>query len=168
MNMCYRSLYIGTGDYHPAAAGNASFYSVQYNCFLIAGADMDVCLTNYGHCNYVSGKHACIFYDEVCNFKHLTCFTQKGGMIYNYICSFLLQNAKQYELLNYSEHGTTVDNVLYSCDFSEKTSQSPSNNLLAKVQNIIRELFLFRKFFKNEKLHLLHLRSVSVLTQVCL
>lgn len=26
---------------------------------------MDVCLTNYGHCNYVSGKHACIFYDEV-------------------------------------------------------------------------------------------------------
>lgn len=31
----------------------------------LAGADMDVCLTNYGHCNYVSGKHACIFYDEV-------------------------------------------------------------------------------------------------------
>ena len=23
--------------------------------------------------------------------------------------------------MNYSEHGTTVDNVLYSCDFSEKT-----------------------------------------------
>lgn len=87
VNMCYRSLYIGTG------------------------ADMDVCLTNYGHCNYVSGKHACIFYDE---------------------------NAKQYELLNYSEHGTTVDNVLYSCDFSEKMSQSPSSNLLAKVQNVIR------------------------------
>ncbi|KAK7125575.1 hypothetical protein R3I93_021062 [Phoxinus phoxinus] len=87
VSMCYRSLYIGTG------------------------ADMDVCLTNYGHCNYVSGKHACIFYDE---------------------------NTKQYELLNYSEHGTTVDNVLYSCDFSEKTSQSPSSNLLTKVQNIIR------------------------------
>lgn len=87
VHMCYRSLYIGTG------------------------ADMDVCLTNYGHCNYVSGKHACIFYDE---------------------------NTKQYELLNYSEHGTTVDNVLYSCDFSEKTSQNPSSNLLTKVQNIIR------------------------------
>ncbi|NXU83890.1 PHF12 protein, partial [Xiphorhynchus elegans] len=69
VNMCYRTLYIGTG------------------------ADMDVCLTSYGHCNYVSGKHACIFYDE---------------------------NTKHYELLNYSEHGTTVDNVLYSCDFSEK------------------------------------------------
>ncbi|KAL7848343.1 hypothetical protein AOLI_G00230610 [Acnodon oligacanthus] len=87
INMCYRSLYIGTG------------------------ADMDVCLTNYGHCNYVSGKHACIFYDE---------------------------NTKQYELLNYSEHGTTVDNVLYSCDFSEKTGPSPSSSLVSKVQNIIR------------------------------
>lgn len=31
----------------------------------LTGADMDVCLTSYGHCNYVSGKHACIFYDEV-------------------------------------------------------------------------------------------------------
>ncbi|XP_051972003.1 PHD finger protein 12-like isoform X1 [Xyrauchen texanus] len=87
VKMCYRSLYIGMG------------------------ADMDVCLTNYGHCNYVSGKHACIFYDE---------------------------NTKQYEMLNYSEHGTIVDNVLYSCDFSEKMSQSPSSSLLTKVQNIIR------------------------------
>lgn len=87
VSMCYRSLYIGTG------------------------ADMDVCLTNYGDCNYVSGKHACIFYDE---------------------------NTKQYELLNYSEHGTTVDNVLYSCDFSEKTGPSLSGGLVSKVQNIIR------------------------------
>ncbi|XP_053501296.1 PHD finger protein 12 isoform X2 [Ictalurus furcatus] len=87
VSMCYRSLYIGTG------------------------ADMDVCLMNYGHCNYVSGKHACIFYDE---------------------------NTKQYELLNYSEHGTTVDNVLYSCDFSEKTGPSPSSGLVSKVQSIIR------------------------------
>uniref|UniRef100_A0A3Q3B7N1 PHD finger protein 12 n=1 Tax=Kryptolebias marmoratus TaxID=37003 RepID=A0A3Q3B7N1_KRYMA len=87
VNMCYRTLYIGSG------------------------ADMDVCLTNYGHCNYVSGKHACIFYDE---------------------------NTKHYELLNYSEHGTTVDNVLYSCDFSEKASPSPPSGLVAKVQGIIR------------------------------
>ncbi|KAI1903661.1 hypothetical protein AGOR_G00029500 [Albula goreensis] len=87
VNMCYRSLYIGSG------------------------ADMDVCLTNYGHCNYVSGKHACIFYDE---------------------------NTKHYELLNYSEHGTTVDNVLYSCDFSEKSSPSSYSSVVSKVQNIIR------------------------------
>ncbi|GAA6225104.1 PHD finger protein 12 [Lates japonicus] len=85
--MCYRTLYIGSG------------------------ADMDVCLTNYGYCNYVSGKHACIFYDE---------------------------NTKHYELLNYSEHGTTVDNVLYSCDFSEKVSPSLPSGLVAKVQGIIR------------------------------
>ncbi|XP_063349341.1 PHD finger protein 12-like [Pelmatolapia mariae] len=87
VSMCYRTLHIGSG------------------------ADMDVCLTNYGHCNYISGKHACIFYDE---------------------------NTKHYELLNYSEHGTTVDNVLYSCDFSEKTSPCPPSGLVAKVQGIIR------------------------------
>ncbi|KAM5179515.1 PHD finger protein 12 isoform 2-T2 [Mantella aurantiaca] len=87
VNMCYRTLYIGTG------------------------ADMDVCLTNYGHCNYVSGKHACIFYDE---------------------------NTKHYELLNYSEHGTTVDNVLYSCDFSEKIIPTPPSSIVAKVQNVIK------------------------------
>uniref|UniRef100_A0A4W5P8E0 PHD finger protein 12 n=1 Tax=Hucho hucho TaxID=62062 RepID=A0A4W5P8E0_9TELE len=87
INMSYRTLYIG------------------------AGADMDVCLTNYGHCNYVSGKHACIFYDG---------------------------NTKHYELLNYSEHGTTVDNVLYSCDFSEKTSPSAASGLVSKVQGIVR------------------------------
>lgn len=74
---------------------------------------MDVCLTNYGHCNYVSGKHACIFYDE---------------------------NTKHYELLNYSEHGTTVDNVLYSCDFSEKTPPTPPSSIVAKVQSVIRRV----------------------------
>lgn len=52
---------------------------------------------------------------------------------------FLLQNTKHYELLNYSEHGTTVDNVLYSCDFSEKASPSPPSGLVAKVQGIIRK-----------------------------
>ncbi|KAL0973323.1 hypothetical protein UPYG_G00201940 [Umbra pygmaea] len=87
VNMSYRTLYIG------------------------AGADMDVCLTDYGHCNYVSGKHACIFFDE---------------------------NTKHYELLNYSEHGTTVDNVLYSCDFSDKVSPSPTGGLVSKVQGIVR------------------------------
>ena len=29
------------------------------------GADNDVCLSSYGFCNYVSPKHAVIFYDEV-------------------------------------------------------------------------------------------------------
>lgn len=70
------------------------------------GGDMDICLTYYGHCNYVTAKHAVIICDEV---------------------------NRHYELMNYSEHGTTVDNVLYSCDFSEKTLPkeqplSPSSN----------------------------------------
>lgn len=54
-----------------------------------------------------------------------------------FFCPF--QNTKHYELLNYSEHGTTVDNVLYSCDFSEKASPTPPSGLVAKVQGIIRE-----------------------------
>ena len=29
-----------------------------------------------------------------------------------------LQTTKRYELLNYSEHGTVVDNILYSCNYS--------------------------------------------------
>lgn len=77
VNMCYRTLYIGSGK---PPQFNASFLT-RTNVFGHAiadapanaalpppspkGADMDVCLTNYGHCNYVSGKHACIFYDEV-------------------------------------------------------------------------------------------------------
>lgn len=36
---------------------------------------------------------------------------------------FFPQTSKQYELINYSEHGTYVDNVLYSCDFSDKINR---------------------------------------------
>lgn len=36
-----------------------------------------------------------------------------------------------------------MDNVLYSCDFSEKASLTPPGGLVAKVQGIIRELILF-------------------------
>ena len=32
---------------------------------LITGADMDVCLSQYGYCNFISPKHAMVFYDEV-------------------------------------------------------------------------------------------------------
>lgn len=49
------------------------------------------------------------------------------------------QNTKHYELLNYSEHGTTVDNVLYSCDFSEKMTPTPPSSIVAKVQSVISE-----------------------------
>ncbi|KAK3085048.1 hypothetical protein FSP39_023477, partial [Pinctada imbricata] len=76
------------------------------------GADMDVCLSDFGHCNFTSPRHAFIFYDET---------------------------TKHYELLNYSEHGTTVDNVLYSCDFSDKPACTPQPTpVVAAVRNIIK------------------------------
>ena len=52
-----------------------------------AGAGLD--LSQYGHCNYLSSKHATIFYDEL---------------------------SDSYELLNYSPHGTVVDEVMYGLD----------------------------------------------------
>ncbi|CAL1529906.1 unnamed protein product [Lymnaea stagnalis] len=77
------------------------------------GADMDVCLHEYGHCNFISGHHATIFYDEM---------------------------SRHFELLNYSEHGTTVDNVLYSCDFSDKSATTPQpSHVISAVREIIKE-----------------------------
>ncbi|KAF5281676.1 hypothetical protein FQR65_LT14606 [Abscondita terminalis] len=57
------------------------------------GASNDVQLDAFGRCNYISPKHAVIFYDEV---------------------------TQQYELLNYSCFGTYVNNVLYSNDETKK------------------------------------------------
>ncbi|KAH9502835.1 PHD finger protein 12 [Bulinus truncatus] len=75
------------------------------------GADMDVCLSHYGYCNFISSHHATIFYDEM---------------------------SRHFELLNYSEHGTTVDNVLYSCDFSDKPGTTPQPSpVIAAVREII-------------------------------
>ena len=67
-----------------------------------------------------------------------TVFFSSGHDVTTVIFAFF-QNTKHYELLNYSEHGTTVDNVLYSCDFSEKASPSPPSGLVSDVQGIIRE-----------------------------
>ncbi|KAL7287840.1 hypothetical protein TKK_0017909 [Trichogramma kaykai] len=55
------------------------------------GGESHLSLNQYGCCGFLSPKHAVIFYDETTN---------------------------RYELLNYSEHGTTVDNVLYSCNYN--------------------------------------------------
>lgn len=47
---------------------------------------------------------------------------------------------RHFELLNYSEHGTTVDNVLYSCDFSDKQATTPQpSNVVAAVREIINK-----------------------------
>ncbi|CAD6216420.1 GSCOCG00004578001-RA-CDS [Cotesia congregata] len=60
------------------------------------GANCDVLLSSYGNCDCVSPKHAVIFFDD---------------------------STKRYELLNYSEYGTTVDNVFYSCDCTSFSSR---------------------------------------------
>ncbi|CAG5117060.1 unnamed protein product, partial [Candidula unifasciata] len=47
-------------------SGNGQAVPMPYRCMTLGtGADMDVCLNNFGHCNFVSGHHATIFYDEV-------------------------------------------------------------------------------------------------------
>ncbi|CAG2163130.1 unnamed protein product [Oppiella nova] len=76
-------------------------------------SENDVVLGDYGHCNYVSPKHVAIFYDET---------------------------SRNYELINYSEHGTTVDNVLYSCDFSDKrvhNTRHTNSQTVSAVKDII-------------------------------
>ncbi|XP_013380384.1 PHD finger protein 12 isoform X2 [Lingula anatina] len=88
------------------------------------GADMDVGLSQYGHCNFISPRHASIFYDET---------------------------TRHFELLNYSEHGTTVDNVLYSCDFSEKPSSTPQPT---KVVKEVREVISKSKKKKEKEVPL--------------
>ncbi|GIX93345.1 PHD finger protein 12 [Caerostris extrusa] len=75
--------------------------------------DNDVCFSNYGHCNYLSSKHASIFYDEI--------------------------TKRCYELINYSSHGTVVDNIFYCFDTSDKRHNSSStNSLSAQVRRLSR------------------------------
>lgn len=71
--------------------------SAQVGC----GAAVQVDLSRMGYqCNYVSAKHATIFYD---------------------------QYSRVYELINYSEHGTIVDNIVYALDSAaHKTDLSKS------------------------------------------
>ena len=46
-------------------------------------------------------------------------------LLYNLLnCYFLIiQESEEFELINYSEHGSIVDGVLYSCDFSTKSNE---------------------------------------------
>lgn len=60
-----------------------------------SGQGNDLPLTQFGSCQCISDKHATIFYDEV---------------------------TKMFELLNYSEFGTTVNGQLFSCDFTAPVS----------------------------------------------
>ena len=37
---------------------------------LSSGSDVDIGLSLFGHCNYLSPRHACIFYNKVHTFTH--------------------------------------------------------------------------------------------------
>lgn len=69
----------------------------------------DLCLNKYEiKCEYTSNKHACIYYDEYTN---------------------------HYELLNYSENGTMVDNILFSNDISYKIDITDNELNVVKNEN---------------------------------
>lgn len=36
---------------------------------LSVGSEMDVCLQEHGHCNYISPRQACIFYDKASSIR---------------------------------------------------------------------------------------------------
>lgn len=76
------------------------------------GPNCDLVLSNYGSCSFTSSKHAIIFFDEATN---------------------------HYELLNYSEYGTIVDDVLYSCNYTEELEgdikeENDDNKIINKEQ----------------------------------
>ncbi|XP_017764228.1 PREDICTED: PHD finger protein 12 isoform X1 [Eufriesea mexicana] len=100
-----------------------------------SGPNCDLILSNYGNCSFTSSKHAIIFFDE---------------------------STKRYELLNYSEYGTIVDNVLYSCNYTgviEQVKEESDDKLhsLTKEQEtteavkaIIKEKVLSEEQIENE------------------
>lgn len=77
---------------------------------------MDLNLSSFGTCNYVSGHHSTVFYDEVPSFKTVDLFRIL------IVDPCIEQMSRHFELLNYSEHGTVVDNVIYCCDLDVELS----------------------------------------------
>ncbi|XP_066597371.1 PHD finger protein 12 [Prorops nasuta] len=76
------------------------------------GPNCDLVLSKYGSCNFTSSKHAIIFYDET---------------------------SKHYELLNYSEYGTIVDNVIYSCNYTQALGQESREDFNEKLISVTKE-----------------------------
>ena len=66
-------------------------FSFAFRFKIGLGSSVDLDLSEYGKCHYISTKHATLFFDQ---------FT------------------RVYELMNYSEHGTVVDNLIYSSDLT--------------------------------------------------
>ncbi|KAJ8043273.1 PHD finger protein 12 [Holothuria leucospilota] len=84
---------------------------VRRRCATIGNnSDADVCLSHYGHCNFSSTRHASVFYDET---------------------------SRQFELINYSEFGTTVDKVLFTGEAKDKAVvRKPSSSLVKSVRKV--------------------------------
>jgi len=73
----------------PVGSRKLPFY-MQYRTLEIGtGPEINLNLKDFGHCNQLSDRHATLFYDEL---------------------------SGQYELVNYSRHGTRVDECVYSLD----------------------------------------------------
>lgn len=90
---------------------------------------MDLNLSPFGKCNYISGHHSTIFYDEVRNFS-LFRLPLKLNVHFS---ESREQMSRHFELLNYSEHGTVVDNVVYCCDFDmEEHGKSEAEDVREK------------------------------------
>ena len=55
-----------------------------------------------------------------------------------------MQYTKRYELLNYSDHGTIVDNILYSCDYAKRSlsinNKKSDYSLRAKDDSTVEEI----------------------------
>lgn len=101
-------------------------YLMRYRYMTIGSAsNQNVYLTK---CNSVSDKHACIYYDE---------------------------HSSHYELLNYSENGTQVDNCIYGygnlTNISDSESDSEANVFKMSSRSIENILISKCKCSKNEK-----------------
>ena len=85
---------------------------ISFRTFKVGlGSSVDLDLSRYGKCHCISNLHASIFFD---------------------------QYSRVYELLNYSEHGTVVDNVIYSGDVSLHTMMA-SNGSDSKLKSMSKD-----------------------------
>jgi len=86
---------------------------MQYRSLTVGvGSNAGLNLDKYGHCNYLSDKHATLFYDEL---------------------------SDQYELINYSQHGTMVDECLYSLDSRGVAERYPEQKTRSLVEVMAKQ-----------------------------
>lgn len=99
-------------------------HHINYRSLSIGtSSSMDICLES-DQCQFLSEKHACIYYDEQTN---------------------------HYELLNYSEYGTVVDNFLYGLDLDPSDSEefTVENDSIQKGTIEVIKLFMWLIIIRN-------------------